>query len=478
MISTITLAERSGFGPAGYVEYLTHLYRAKDSLEAELSLKCSEFKKAIADRKFSIEDIAKALPEGSLLYEIFQYWPYNFKEVGGRRFGPRRYLAFTLDRSGEITLTDLGSGKHIDSLISECRIKMDVAYRDIIEIGEKKAEQELTAISRHLYDLIFAPLEKHLHGKKQILISPDGNINLLPFEILPCPDGKYILEKYNVSYLTCGRDLLKYRKKQDSTNKALVIADPDFELSPDLQDGQSGQVPNYSDDFAFDYQPSRGPSDCLHGLFGPLRYTQNETESIVKILESKAGLDVDCYYGRDALETNLKNIDSPPKVLHIATHGYFCEDPDQIDENPLLRSGLILAGANSFLQTREIGARKDDGILTAFEVSGLNLVGTELVALPACKTGIGAVRIGEGVFGLRRAFQHAGALSVMMSLWSIPDKQTRDLMVGFYERWLLGEPKSVALRNAAIRILNDRRKSNGSAHPVFWGGFVLVGNPQ
>lgn len=185
--------------------------------------------------------------------------------------------------------------------------------------------------------------------------------------------------------------------------------------------------------------------------------------------------------------TLLKNRTGPPEVLHLATHGYFCSKADVTDgenafENPLLYSGLVLAGAN-----RSILGENDrvldppmveDGILTSLEISGLNLVGTELAVLSACQTGLGEIVSGEGVFGLRRAFQHAGAQSIVMSMWSVPDKQTRELMQNFYENWLSGETKAEALRNSALRIILERRKTKGSAHPLFWGGFVLVGNPK
>jgi CHAT domain-containing protein len=120
----------------------------------------------------------------------------------------------------------------------------------------------------------------------------------------------------------------------------------------------------------------------------------------------------------------------------------------------------------------------EDGILTALEVSTLNLMGTELAVLSACETAIGEIVSGEGVFGLRRAFQHAGARTVFMSLWKIPDRATSDLTAGFYERWLTGRPKLDALRDSAVDVLNACRKSQGHGHPLVWGGIVLVGSPD
>ena len=138
---------------------------------------------------------------------------------------------------------------------------------------------------------------------------------------------------------------------------------------------------------------------------------------------------------------------------------------------PLLRSGLVFAGANR-LGDHTVG---EDGILTALEVSGIPLWGTDLVVLNACETGVGETRRGEGVFGLRRAFQLAGARTVVMSLWSVPDEETATLMTSFYRN--LDRGKSRALQDAQLAMINDRRKKHGAAHPYYWGAFVSVGEP-
>ena len=174
-------------------------------------------------------------------------------------------------------------------------------------------------------------------------------------------------------------------------------------------------------------------------------------------------------------------------MLHLATHAYFCPRAGfsgnvRLDENPLLYSGLVLAGANRVVNGEiEYGSEStpaEDGILTSLEASGLNLMGTDLVVLSACQTGVGEVENGEGVYGLRRAFQLAGARSVVMSMFQVPDKSTQTLMTRFYDNWLSGQSKSQALRNASLSIIEERRAEHGGAHPLFWGGFVLVGDPN
>jgi len=153
-----------------------------------------------------------------------------------------------------------------------------------------------------------------------------------------------------------------------------------------------------------------------------------------------------------------------PRVLHIATHGFFRADAGV--DNPLLRSGLALAGAN----LRRTGT--DDGILTALEAANLDLWGTRLVALSACDTGVGVVRNGEGVYGLRRAFFLAGAETLVMSLWPVSDVITREMMSGYYAGLKQGLGRGAALRRMQVQML----KRPGRAHPFYWASFIQAGN--
>jgi CHAT domain-containing protein len=197
------------------------------------------------------------------------------------------------------------------------------------------------------------------------------------------------------------------------------------------------------------------------------------------------------WLGGDALEGRLKERCCSPRILHLATHGFFLRDqPHQpnrerrdlgalgagrlegaLPENPLLRAGLALAGANTWLRNRPVPAEAEDGLLTAEDVTGLDLFDTELAVLSACETGMGEVQIGEGVFGLQRAFVLAGVRTLVMSLWSVPDEATRELMENFYRRILAGEPRADALQAAQ----NDLRRTY--PEPYFWGAFVCLGNP-
>jgi CHAT domain-containing protein/tetratricopeptide (TPR) repeat protein len=482
-IATLTLSGAEHVDPQIYRERLETLYSTKDSLETELSTICSEFEEEMAARRFGIDDIVEALPPGSVLWEFVHYEPYDFEKVGSEkeRTGPPRYLAFTLDHTGTIDLTNLGDAGEIDSLVALARNRIYKARGEVFSPLVAESERSLAGVTGEIYERIFAPLETSIGESGYIFISPDGELNLLPFEILPCPDGQFVVEKFNVSYLSSGRELLSFKKVQEPSHWALLMADPDFDLSDEALAKRRDKTVTQPEVLSMHFEASRGASACLESTFDPLPYSHKEIESVGRTLRKKDRLRVESYDGGDALEEIVKGIETPPRIFHLATHGYFCENvgKEKMLENPLLRSGLALAGAN---RSRERGTEEtvqgEDGILTAFEVSGLNLVGTELATLSACETGVGEVRNGEGVYGLRRAFQHAGAQAILMSLWKMPDREIYGLMDSFYKNWSEGQTKQEALRQSTLKMIHDLRDKYGTAHPLLWGGFVLAGNPN
>jgi len=464
-----------------YQDSVKTLYGLKDSLEVEISRHCSEFSNALAARRFEVADIAKAIEPDAVLWEFARYVPCNLDPsvLGGDKLGPQRYLAFTIDNSGKITINDLGEASFIDSLILSARDILYKAQGQIYSVAAVTSEERLNEVTGRLYKMIFAPLIASSSGKQVIYIAPDGLLNLLPFEILPDDDGSYAIEKYNVSYLSSGRDLMKTPPSTLIIGDIFVLADPDFDGLPMSGDSVETKA-TISDEL---YGPDmRGTTDCLKERFNPLPYSRSEASKVISCFQKSKGSAVNECYGTVAAEEKLKSLSVPPKVVHLATHGFFCETVDtsaELRDNPLLRSGLALAGANRTIAgQRDEAETTEDGILTALEVSGLNLVGTELAVLSACESGVGDLVNGEGVFGLRRAFQHAGAQTVIISLWPIPDRETSQLMDGFYSRWLGGMSKRDALRASALAVLKESRDKRGCGHPLLWGGFILTGNPN
>jgi CHAT domain-containing protein len=180
--------------------------------------------------------------------------------------------------------------------------------------------------------------------------------------------------------------------------------------------------------------------------------------------------------GAAATEAAFKKLAPGRRVLHLATHGVILGescDPDRIRVNPLLLSGLALAGAN---RSAEAPPGSEDGILTAEEIASLDLSSVEWAVLSGCETGLGRVTTGEGVLGLRRAFEIAGARTLIMSLWRVEDASTLDWMRGLYESRSKGLSTAEAVREASVRMIQAARSRGRSTHPYYWGGFVAAGD--
>jgi hypothetical protein len=219
-------------------------------------------------------------------------------------------------------------------------------------------------------------------------------------------------------------------------------------------------------------------------------------DELVQRLTGSALAPVTAHLGENAIEDAFKRV-ARPRLLVAITHGYFLEDePEDLDgaavrggageqlgrlrnqEDPMLRSGLVLAGANQVdAKLTATAVSADDGWLTASEIARLDLRGTELVVLSACNSGSGSGETGQAVAGLRSAILLAGAETMIGSLFAAPDRETRELMVDFYDGLLAGRGKLASLQQARLAMIARRRAEHGAAHPFFWASFVLVGKP-
>ena len=282
------------------------------------------------------------------------------------------------------------------------------------------------------------------------------------------------------NYLASGRDLIGFGLLQGKSGPPLLMGNPDFDLGSTDKEGVTRELGLQPDQRVL---TARRSPELRGTRFTPLPGTGEEIKAISGILGPEARI----YAGKQALEEVLAAQTESPRILHLATHGFFLTDQqikalidrralliaddkllpeDARIENPLLRSGLALAGVNRALEVGEVEG--SDGLFTAEEVLGLRLHGTDLVVLSACETGLGEVKSGEGVYGLRRAFVQAGTKGLVMSMWSVPDKETQELMVQFYKNIKAGKmSKSEALRSAALRQMKIVKDRYGHTH---WGG--------
>jgi CHAT domain-containing protein/tetratricopeptide (TPR) repeat protein len=452
-LSALTFGQRERPSIEQYRERVTQLTVRQEQLETELASRSRAFARELTP--VTLANVQRAIPANAVLVEWFRYTPCGPKRKSfAPDRGPPRYVAYVLKRSGEPVAVDMGEAQVIERLARQLRVALaNPASMDI--------KQRAAALSTKL----LAPLRVHLRGAEHILFSPDGELNLVPMAALLDESGAYLTERFNLSYLTSGRDLLRLTTDPASASNAVVMADPDY--------GKRGPQPLTTPAL----KPQRSPDLDRGGLaFRSLAGTALEARDLTALLRLDPAY---VLLGAEATETKLKRLKAP-RILHIASHGFFLSDQQLSDElsqrrglapfapneNPLLRSGLALAGANA----RSSGT--DDGILTALEATQLDLSGTELVVLSACDSGIGQVQNGEGVYGLRRALALAGAQTQVTSLWKVSDAATRSLMVDYYRRLLQGEGRAAALRSAQRAML----ASDSFSHPYYWASFIPIGN--
>jgi CHAT domain-containing protein/tetratricopeptide (TPR) repeat protein len=447
--------------PEAYRSRLGELSTKQEQLESELSTRSADFRQQVAP--ISLAAVQRALPTDSVLVEWFRYQPFDPKAKEQKaQWDKPRYVAYVLRHDGEPAVVDVGDAEMIERLIHDFRAGL--GHRTSTYVND---------VAKELYDKLVKPLRPHLGNAERLLLSPDGALNLMPFAALMDEQGTYLTSKVEIIYLTSGRDLMRFGAASLSRGDAVVVADPDYGKATGLiAQGDPG------------IQPSRSVDLDRRGMvFTPLPGTAEEGRALKTLLRVE---DEKVLTQAKATEDRLKQLHGP-RILHIATHGFFLKDnelpaaalktdgfsQDQravpLSENPLLRSGLALAGANE----RRSGEH-DDGILTAAEVAQLDLRDTQLVVLSACETGLGEVQNGEGVYGLRRALVLAGAQTQVTSLWKVADDATKDLMVEYYQRLLKGEGRSAALRETQRTMINSKARS----HPYYWAAFVPIGNWQ
>jgi CHAT domain-containing protein/tetratricopeptide (TPR) repeat protein len=486
------IARRTLEGPrptedaAEHQQALAALQTQCDRLETELAAQVPEMRLEQQLQAADRRAVALHLPEGVSLVEFVRFDDYDFHAVparGERHWKPARYLAFILPagRPDDVRMIDLGEAAPIDALIEDFRQAIEhgddgrraakLTAHVTIPAPRPAAEPPTAGPGIALRKLVFDPLLPYLAGRGRLLVSPDGGLARLPLEILPADaPNRCLIDDYRIHYLAAGRDLLRLAEPATtSPHAALIVGDPDFDLA----------LTQVTETPATEQTPPAGKRSVdltRSGLpFGPLDGTGAEATAVAGLLG------VEPILKGHALESSVKGAQSPP-ILHLATHGFFLSDQEYHHthggceagprgEDPLLRSGLALAGANWRQKKFLPPAAAEDGMLTAQDVTGMDLTGTELVVLSACDTGLGAVHNGEGVFGLRRAFVLAGARTLVMSLWKVPDEQTQELMIDYYQRLLKGEPRAEALRQAQLSMKAKRPE------PLYWGAFICQGDP-
>lgn len=376
-------------------------------------------------------------------------------------------------------------------------IKRADKYPSIIELG---SEAELINFSAQveldsLYNYIWQPLEEKLKGIKTVYYSPAGLINNIPIHALyKIKDGKreYVMDKYSVHQLTSTRYLalgLKQKAEEPIGTSIALFGGVNYNALPNEKYDSTNTL---SAEAAFLYKnvmSSRGVQDSTRAGASYLPASKTEIENISSTL-SQSGWDVSVSKGAQASENNIKFVSGKSSsVLHIATHGFAYPDAEErrrsemplmlrgekfyrVTDNPLLRCGLLFAGANHTWMGKGdsiLVKTGEDGVLTALELSQLDLTNTKLAVLSACQTGKGAIEGSEGTFGLQRALKLAGVENMIVSLWDVPDGPTMDMMTLFYSE-LAKTKKPVSAFEKAQKAMRDNDPDN----PINWAGFVFI----
>jgi CHAT domain-containing protein/tetratricopeptide (TPR) repeat protein len=476
----------SGPGPkisfVNYNQLLTDLNAQRENLDVELARHIPEMNLEQNIRSADLQTVVNTLIEDTVLIEFVKFG------------SPAIYIAFILHakQPNNIRMVVIGKAEQIDHMIAAFRMSIldeingrHSNDRHIVVLSMNKLDVNNAVMGSTLRAAVFDPLMSAIGSGRRLLIAPDGDLTRLPFEVLPIGDdernGNRIIDDYQISYITTARDVVRFTTLLSrSVNDPLIIADPDF----DLHVSNSLLIPTTESKKQQGLHSRDLDWSKLH--FDRLLGTRYEGEEISRLLK------VGPWMTGKVLESRLKSYRSPD-ILHIATHGFFLPNQPYIYENmtnaditledktsslsiqnlenPMLRSGLALAGVNTWLQNKPLPLEAEDGILTAEDVTAMDLSNTELVVLSACETGLGEVLTGEGVFGLRRAFVQAGSQTLVMSLWKVPDEQTKELMVDFYNLLICGKPRAEALREAQLAMKEKY------PDPYYWGAFICQGNP-
>lgn len=474
---------------------------AQERAAAALAKRSATFGRNRLAHASGLEKLRHQLPAGGALVAFVQY---NHLRIGReqharmsstRNLQPRMF-AFVLRRGSPIVVSvPLGATAEIDTLVERWRAEV-VRPTTHPKENARVAENRYRQAGKALRDAVWRAIEPHLTGVNRVFVVPDGSLNLVSFAALPTGDSSYAVESdTQYHYLSAERDLGPGKRARIKRASAFFLGGPDFdavdvELAPAASKVTSRSGP------AHDTNVRTWPcSQSVPSHFPRLPGAENEARDLAALWSSRESGKVVLARGSQATEALAKKTMPQFQVCHLATHGIFlgnCSSSDESGnrvvqglalapssevtqlrrENPLLFSGLAFAGAN---RPSAPNGNDEDGILTAEEIASLDLGNVDWAVLSACGTGLGDVRSGEGVFGLRRAFQIAGARSVIMSLWSVNDEATREWMMKLYALRLGGQDTASAVTNASRAILEERREM-GSAHPFYWAAFVAVGD--
>ncbi|MBP8113975.1 MAG: CHAT domain-containing protein [Chitinophagaceae bacterium] len=452
---------------------ITAIEQETENLEKNLTRISSEFRSLQTGIQIRTSDIYQKLKEDEAAIEFVRF--PNIKNEGTIEYS---YAAMVLTKNDSIPkFVQLCNEAQLQQLFDSAGRSSTTRIKNFYR-GLDLGNTSITSLGNRLYNLIWAPIEPYLNGIKNIAYSPAEKLYSISFQALPTDSNTLLIDKYNLQQYTSIRQLAL----NDTTSQKVkptdivLFGNADFSMdSISIVKQRNAKIDTTTVSTTM-YAPQQNE---MSGAWSNLPGTADEGEKIAALFK-KNGKTNKFFKQENASERNLKVFSTnSPQVLHIATHGFFLQQKNTnaspsgrenvytLADNPLLRSGIILAGGNYVWGGKAPIDGTEDGIVTAYEIAQLNLSKTELVVLSACETGLGDVKGNEGVFGLQRAFKMAGVKKMIVSLWQVPDKETAELMKTFYDYWLKGK----TINEALIQAQADMRKKY---LPFYWAAFVLI----
>ncbi len=439
------------------------LVLAANDMEKELGRESADFSKQLVRKKVTWQDVQKKLKPGEAAIEVVRFNAFTTAEGG--KFDNKVSYGFLIVTNE--------TKDHPDFFVMEEGYEMENRslkfYRNSIQ---NKIEDTYS------YATYFEPVGDYLikNKIKTFYFSPDGVYNQINLNTLFDTNlNKFLNDEYTIIQVTNTTELLDNSVKKNNNTSSILIGFPTFNIKNETDSLADNELAEKNSSESFSRSLRGGLVRYVSSNQGipPLPGTEKEIQELSKLFKNAAQ-----SYTANAASENMTKQAKNPRVLHIATHGYFLEDEstnslegsNKYIANPLLRSGLILAGVENFLKTGiAIDSTGEDGILTAYEAMNLQLEETDLVVLSACETARGDIKNGEGVYGLQRALKLSGSQCVIMSLWSVDDEATLKLMVSFYENFLQSNNAHDAMRKAQNKLKETY------PNPFYWGAFVVIG---
>jgi CHAT domain-containing protein len=447
------------------VKNFDSLLEETNRLEQVLSMRTADSKTSLQSMHLTAKDVSEKLSRGQAAIEFIRYSLGTNKQTDSIL-----YAALILSsRSDTVHFIPLFEEKQLERLLMRFSgfASSELAVKKLYGNGTR-------SLNDSLYGLIWKPLEAYLSGIQSIYYAPAGLLHRIAFAAIRSPADGYLIDTYKLHQVMSTRSIVTVDKAVKQPHSASLWGNIEYTIECNNKK-VTCRSKAVDSSFIFYNTHSRG---FRMKEWSRLPGTNKEINSIEKQFE-KAGIHtIKKVSGLQATEEAFKALDGrSPQVLHLATHGFSLpatthgnkenENAFKLQQNPMLRSGLVLAGGNNVWMGKPV-ERREDGILTAYEIAQMDLSGTDLVVLSACETALGDLKGSEGVIGLQRAFKLAGANRFIVSLWNVSDEPTKELMDWFYHYWLNGQSTEEALRQAQ---LNIKAKY---PDPYYWAGFVLV----